>query len=281
MKTTEKKPAARKAGAKAAAKKELAAKRASASVLQPAAAPEKPVPAAEEKPAEKAPAVKEKPAEKAPAVKEKPAEKAAAVKEKPAKKTGAVKEEPVKSAPAAESAFDRRLARYLDELKWLYCEIYHNDTAAFGYFLEMLRRCWEERKEDLRRQDEVREADPDWYRRRDLLGMMLYVNAFAGNLKGVEERLDYFKECGVNYLHLMPLLASPRGRSDGGYAVSDFRKVQPELGTMEDLEHLADACRREGLSLCMDFVMNHTRADLAWAGRARAGERGYRERYFW
>ena len=82
MKTTEKKPAARKAGAKAAAKKELAAKRASASVLQPAAAPEKPVPAAEEKPAEKAAAVKEKPAEKAPAVKEKPAEKSAAVKEK-------------------------------------------------------------------------------------------------------------------------------------------------------------------------------------------------------
>ena len=302
MKTTEKKPAARKAGAKAAAKKELAAKRASASVLQPAAAPEKPVPAAEEKPAEKAPAVKEKPAEKAPAVKEKSAEKAAAVKEKPArksaavkekavkktgadkekpqKKTGAVKEEPVKSAPAAESAFDRRLARYLDELKWLYCEIYHNDTAAFGYFLEMLRRCWEERKEDLRRQDEVREADPDWYRRRDLLGMMLYVNAFAGNLKGVEERLDYFKECGVNYLHLMPLLASPRGRSDGGYAVSDFRKVQPELGTMEDLEHLADACRREGMSLCMDFVMNHTSEDHPWARKARAGEPGYRERYF-
>ena len=72
--------------------------------------------------------------------------------------------------------------------------------------------------------------------------MMLYVDAFAGNLKGVEAKLPYIQECGVNYLHLMPLLQSPKSRSDGGYAVSDFRSVQPQLGTMEDLESLADAC---------------------------------------
>ena len=52
-------------------------------------------------------------------------------------------------------------------------------------------------------------------------------NAFAGTLKGVEEKLPYIQECGVNYLHLMPLLESPKGRSDGGYAVSNFRRVQP------------------------------------------------------
>ena len=84
----------------------------------------------------------------------------------------------------------------------------------------------------------------------------------------------------MNYLHLMPLLESPKGRSDGGYAVSDFRKVQPSLGTMEDLEALADACRRRGISLCLDFVMNHTSEDHVWAKRAWAGEREYRERYF-
>ena len=86
----------------------------------------------------------------------------------------------------------------------------------------------------------------------------MYVDAFAGNLKGVKEKLDYVQESNVNYLHLMPLLESPEGKSDGGYAVSDFRKVQPELGTMEDLESLADECRKKGISLCMDFVMNHT-----------------------
>ena len=177
------------------------------------------------------------------------------------------------------NVFQRRLAHHYDELKWLYIELYR-DEGAFRYFTEMLERCWKGRKKALRDQDARREADPDWYRRRDLLGMMLYVDAFAGNLRGVKDRLPYLEECGVNYLHLMPLLASPKGRSDGGYAVSDFRSVQPELGTMDDLEALADACRRAGISLCLDFVMNHTSEDHQWAKKARAGEPGYRERYF-
>ena len=175
--------------------------------------------------------------------------------------------------------FHNRLYRRLDELKWLYMELYR-DEEAFDYFVKMLQSCWSQRKQPLREQDTRREGDPGWYRRRDLLGMMLYVDAFAGNLEGVKKNLKYVKECGVNYLHLMPLLQSPRGRSDGGYAVSDFRSVQPELGTMEDLESLADACRRAGISLCLDFVMNHTSEDHQWARKARAGEPGYRERYF-
>ncbi|WP_297982214.1 amylosucrase [uncultured Oscillibacter sp.] len=177
------------------------------------------------------------------------------------------------------NVFQRRLAHHYDELKWLYIELYR-DEGAFRYFTEMLERCWKGRKKALRDQDARREADPGWYRRRDLLGMMLYVDAFAGNLRGVKDRLPYLEECGVNYLHLMPLLASPKGRSDGGYAVSDFRSVQPELGTMDDLEALADACRRAGVSLCLDFVMNHTSEDHQWAKKARAGEPGYGERYF-
>ena len=185
-----------------------------------------------------------------------------------------------KQTSAGTGPFEARLAGNLDELKWLYCELYHNDAEAFDRFLEMLRRSYDQRKAALRAQDEARTADPSWYRARDILGMMLYVNAFAGTLKGVEGKLDYIRECGVNYLHLMPLLESPKGRSDGGYAVSDFRAVQPDLGTMEDLEHLADACRAEGVRLCLDFVMNHTSEDHAWAKKARAGEPGYRERYF-
>ena len=175
--------------------------------------------------------------------------------------------------------FETRLAACLDELKWLYCELYH-DEAAFDYFVQMLKRSWDQRKIALRNQDVKRETDPDWYRRRELLGMMLYVDAFAGNLEGVKKNLKYVKECGVNYLHLMPLLDTPRGRSDGGYAVSDFRTVRPDLGTMDDLESLADACRKQGISLCLDFVMNHTSEDHDWAKRARAGEPGYQERYF-
>ena len=178
------------------------------------------------------------------------------------------------------TVFDRRMELRREELESLYEELYPGNSVAFNGFAEMLRRSWKERKRALRDLDKRREAGPGWYRRRDLIGMMLYVNAFAGTLTGVEEKLSYFKECGVNYLHLMPLLESPKGRSDGGYAVSSFRRVQPELGTMEDLESLADACRKSGIKLCLDFVMNHTSEDHEWAKRALAGEKEYEDRYF-
>ena len=176
--------------------------------------------------------------------------------------------------------FEQRFARHYDELKWLYCELYQNRMDAFEELCDQLWEWYKNRKADLKKLDRKREKHPDWYKKNDLLGMMMYVDAFAGNLKGVEEKLDYIKSCNVNYLHLMPLLESPKGRNDGGYAVADFRKVQPELGTMKDLEDLADCCREEGISICLDFVMNHTSEDHEWARRARQGDPEYMRRYY-
>ncbi len=177
------------------------------------------------------------------------------------------------------NAMEKRLAEHFDELKELFLALYH-DENAFDYFLGMLRRSWAERKNPLRELDKRRLANPGWYRSNKLLGMMMYTDAFAGNLQGVRERLPYLAECGVNYLHLMPLLKTVKGKSDGGYAVADFRTVQPELGTMEDLEALADALRRRGICLCLDFVMNHTSEDHPWARAARAGDPWAQSRYF-
>lgn len=84
----------------------------------------------------------------------------------------------------------------------------------------------------------------------------------------------------MNYLHLMPLLESPEGKSDGGYAVSDFWKEEPALGTMEDLGNLSDACHRKGICVCLDFVMNHTSDEHEWARRAKNGEKDFQDRYF-
>ena len=179
-----------------------------------------------------------------------------------------------------EKEFASRFQRHEDELKWLYCELYHSDMKAYGELTDLLYQAWKERPEKLKGLDRDRERQPDWYRGNDLVGMLMYVNAFAGTLQGVREKLDYIGECGVNYLHLMPLLESPEGRSDGGYAVSDFRKVQPELGTMEDLAELAEDCHERGIALCLDFVMNHTSEEHEWARRARAGEKEYQNRYF-
>ena len=179
-----------------------------------------------------------------------------------------------------DSTFRSRFERHEQELHALFLSLYPGDGQDYEPFVEMLRRCYEARPDAMRALDTQRLASPRWYRGHDLVGMLMYVNAFAGTLQGVRDKLDYVQACGVNYLHLMPLLESPEGRSDGGYAVADFRKVQPALGTMEDLAALADDCHRRGIAVCLDFVMNHTSEDHEWARRARAGEKEYQERYF-
>ena len=147
---------------------------------------------------------------------------------------------------AYEEVYRDRFFKHYDELKWLYCELYENREDAFDALCAIMYRYYRERKKDLKRIDGERLERPDWYKGNRLVGMMLYVDAFAGNLEGVRRKLDYIEECGVNYLHLMPFLDSPEKDNDGGYAVSDFRKVKPSLGTMEQLSRLADDCREHG-----------------------------------
>ena len=175
--------------------------------------------------------------------------------------------------------FNRRFAKLERELRSLYLGLYH-DEQAYAYFCSMLKKQYAQRKESLRQLDARREENPGWYKDQKMLGMQIYTQCFGGNLKGVEKHLDYIQETGANYLHLMPLLESPKEKSDGGYAVSDFRKVQPELGTMEDLGSLAEECHKRDMVVCIDFVMNHTSDEHIWAKRAKAGEEAFQQRYF-
>ena len=179
-----------------------------------------------------------------------------------------------------ETVYGRRLGRHYDELKWLYCELYEGGGADFEKLCGIMEKRSRERDAGLKRLDRKREEDPDWYKRNDMAGMMMYADAFAGSLKGVRKRLDYIAECKVNCLHLMPLLDSPAVNNDGGYAVSDFTRVRKDLGTMEDLKELTEECHRRKISVCLDFVMNHTSEEHEWARRARAGEKEYQDRYF-
>lgn len=177
------------------------------------------------------------------------------------------------------SIFQYRLEKHHDELRWLYMELYQNDDM----FAELCSRMYEyyrQRSSKLKERDAKREQEAGWYHRKDMLGMMLYIDNFAGNMQGVKEKIPYLKECNINCLHLMPFLDTPEGRSDGGYAVADFRKVRPDLGTMKDLAELTEKCHEEDINVCMDFVMNHTSEDHEWAKRARAGEGEYMSRYF-
>ena len=128
--------------------------------------------------------------------------------------------------------FKGRLARHYDELKWLYCELYEGGEAEFQRLRDMLEDQFTKRPAALKKLDEKRLEQPDWYRKNDIVGMMMYTDAFAKTLKGIREKLDYIEDCGVNCIHLMPLLDSPDRDNDGGYAVSDFTKVRKDLGTM-------------------------------------------------
>lgn len=177
------------------------------------------------------------------------------------------------------SEFDLRLNERQEELHYMFNELYH-DENAYEYFLSMLKRMYAERSAKLKKWDEKRSEDSSWFKHNDILGTLMYVDCFAENINGIGKHLNYLKECGINYLHLMPLLSSPEGRSDGGYAVADFRKVDEKLGTMEDLAKLAQKCHDKDMSLCLDFVMNHTSEDHEWAKRARNGEKEYQDRYF-
>jgi len=184
------------------------------------------------------------------------------------------------SVESYDKEYRDRFLKYYDELKWLYFELYHDRGDMLEELCEELYAWYRKRKTGLKKLDRERAANPDWYKGNNMLGMMMYVDAFAGNLNGIREKLDYIEECNVNYLHLMPLLDSPEGKSDGGYAVADFRKVKPELGTMEDLEELAEACHDRGISICLDFVMNHTSEEHEWARLARMGDPEYQRRYY-
>ncbi len=184
-----------------------------------------------------------------------------------------------KSNKLSEELYLKRLEKHHDELSWLYMELYDN-SAMFAELIEQMHAFYRERNQSLKNLDGKRLENPSWYKSNDMLGMMLYIDNFAGDMKGVKSKLDYLQESNINYIHLMPFLDSPEGRSDGGYAVADFRKVREDLGTINDLKSLTAACHKKNISVCMDFVMNHTSEDHEWAMKAKQGDGEYMSRYF-
>jgi amylosucrase len=135
------------------------------------------------------------------------------------------------------------------------------------------------RPASLRALDQARSQDPNWFQSEKMLGAVCYVDRYAGTLNGLRERIPYFQQLGITYLHLMPLFASPALNNDGGYAVSSFREVNPALGTTDDLRALTETFRTHGISLVLDFVFNHTSDEHVWAQRALAGDPQYQAYY--
>ena len=168
-----------------------------------------------------------------------------------------------------------RLARWWPDLVEPWANVYGphpRGPAALVSLVELMADRYRERPPALASLDLERTVRPDWFQEPSMIGYVCYADRFGGSLGGVAEHLDYLAELEVRYLHLMPLLRSRPGETDGGYAVADYRQVEPELGTMDDLERLCDQLRERGMSLCIDLVLNHTAAEHAWAVAAAAGD---------
>lgn len=192
--------------------------------------------------------------------------------------------------PRLESRFRERVdegewAAYCGRLQQhfprLFVRLHHlyGHQYDFFYHLESIlgttTEMWMERPDDLKALDALRVRNPLWYQSNRMVGAVCYVSLFAGTLNGIREKIPYLKELGITYLHLMPLFRTPEGDNDGGYAVSSFRETAPDVGTMEDLARLAAELRQHGISLCLDFIFNHTSDEHEWALKARAGDPEY------
>ncbi|WP_422121149.1 amylosucrase [Neptunicella marina] len=179
--------------------------------------------------------------------------------------------------------FEKRLLTHFPRLFDLLVPVYQHRYDLYYHLRSLLMELahgFAQRSSKLKHRDKSRLAEPDWYRDETMVGMACYVDLVADDLADLTDKIDYFKQLGIRYLHLMPLYKSPEGDSDGGYAVSDYRTVDPKLGTTKQLKQLANKMADAGISLALDFVFNHTSDECDWAQQAKAGDQEHQDFYF-
>ncbi len=178
--------------------------------------------------------------------------------------------------------FDLRMTTNHAYIKELFFSLYQETehTVAFDQLMHLLPSLFEERKEELKLQDLALLKEGNWYQSNKIVGMQLYVDLFNKDLKGVAEKIPYFKELGVNFLHLMPITTRPKGENDGGYAVNSYTQVDRRFGTQKDLLDLTKKLRDNHIYLMLDFVVNHTSDEYPWAKKALKGSAKYQGYYY-
>ncbi len=179
--------------------------------------------------------------------------------------------------------FYTRLSANAFTVDSLYQSIYKNHPAGemmFNKLLETLVKAHQQRSKALRERDVEKANKGNWFLSNEINGMSLYVDRFCGTLKDLPTRLPYLETLGINFLHLMPIFESPAGESDGGYAVSDFRKVDERFGTLEDLKLVQKNMQDKSMYLMLDIVLNHTSHHHHWAKLAKKGDPVYQDYFY-
>ena len=165
-------------------------------------------------------------------------------------------------------------------------DLYDGITAVYAVdetlpkVIDVIANIYKSRSAELRARDNARILNPDWFQREDAIGYVAYTDLFAGDLNGVRKKIDYLKDLGISYLHLMPLLTPRPSPNDGGYAVMDYRTIRKDLGTIKDLARLTSELHESGISLTLDLVLNHVAKEHEWALKAKAGEKKYRDYFY-
>lgn len=182
-----------------------------------------------------------------------------------------------------DSNFQLRMGANFPIITDLFQQLYANSpygVQAFQDLLVTLVKHFEERSSYQKERDLDRVAHPNWYSSEKIVGMMLYVDLFNQDFKGLKEKIPYFKDLGINTIHLMPFLDVPEFENDGGYAVRDYRKVNPKFGTMEDFESLVAEFQKNDMNLVMDFVLNHCASEHEWAVEGSNGHPKYKDFFY-
>ncbi|HEX3024085.1 MAG TPA: alpha-amylase family protein, partial [Chitinophagaceae bacterium] len=183
----------------------------------------------------------------------------------------------------SDNLFYTRFVANASSINALYKELYGHHAKSkeiFSSLIQTIINANKNRSNTLKLKDEEKLIHDHWFLSNEITGMSLYVDRFCGNIKNMEEKLIYLKKLGVNFLHLMPIFQSPQGESDGGYAVSDFRKVDERFGTLDDLIHLQKKMNEEKMYLMIDIVLNHTSHHHEWAEKAKQGDKKYQDYFY-
>ncbi|MFI0490695.1 alpha-amylase family protein [Flavobacterium sp.] len=166
-----------------------------------------------------------------------------------------------------------------DLFQKIYSETSYQEEA-FELLMNSLVKNFEERSTLQKNRDLVRMANPNWYSSQEIVGMMLYVDLFNTDFNGLKEKIPYFKDLGINTVHLMPFLDVPEFENDGGYAVRNYREVSARFGTMADFEGLVKEFQENDMNLVMDFVLNHCADQHEWAIKGRNGDPKYKDFFY-
>lgn len=101
----------------------------------------------------------------------------------------------------------------------------------------------------------------------------------TGDLKGIESKLPYFSELGIQAIWLSPIYKSPM--KDFGYDISDFRDIDPTFGTLDDFKSLLKSAHNFDIKIVMDYVPNHSSDEHEWFVKSLAKEEPYTDYYVW